>query len=295
MQQTGNSRGRLLVALSVVLSVAPGEAQSPLPKFDVASIKRCGANDTPPAAERGRGGGGAAAGDPGMFHTGCVSLRLLIQSAYIRYADGQTLPPGSQLKNQPLQGGPEWIDSDRYAIDARPETPQTRAMMGGPMLQALLEDRFKLKVHRETREVPVYALVVAKGGPKLQPTKSCTPVDSKQGAVPPIVPGQPLPCGFMDGGDGGLDAVGVTVASLCQVFSSQVHQVVIDKTGLTGLFDYLLAIHIGPPGGRPGDEPTPETSDAVMDSLQKLGLKLEPSKGAAEFVVIDHVERPSGN
>src|SRR5580704_11222297 len=59
------------------------------PKFDVASIKRCGANETPPAVERGRGGGGGAVSDPGMFRTGCVSLRLLIQSAYIRYADGQ--------------------------------------------------------------------------------------------------------------------------------------------------------------------------------------------------------------
>jgi len=192
------------------------------PRFEVASIKRCALDDTPFAASGGRGGGGGGAiGDPGMFRTGCVTVRALIQTAYIRYANGQVLPPASQLKSQPLQGGPAWIDSDRYTIDAKPGAPQAKAVMGGPMLQALLEDRFKLKVHREKREVRAYALVVAKGGPKLEATKEggCTPADPAQGP-PPIVPGQPLPCGYIGeakGGDG-IEAVGVTMASICQIF-----------------------------------------------------------------------------
>jgi uncharacterized protein (TIGR03435 family) len=164
--------------------------------------------------------------------------------------------------------------------------------MGGPMLQALLEDRFKLRIHREGKEVPVYALVVAKGGPHLQATKEggCTPADPAQGP-PPIVPGQPLPCGYIDGGQPGIAAVGVPIASICQIFSTQLHRPVVDKTGLTGLFDFNLPFEVPPPGA-PGDD---EQFGVALGALQKLGLKVEPAKGTAEFIVIDRVERPSGN
>jgi len=268
-------------------------APAPRPKFEVASIKPCTLEDMPPGGGRGSGSGGAL-GDPGMFRTGCVPVRALIEGAYIRYADGKGLPL-SMLKKQPLQGGPDWIDSDRYTIDAKPETPQTRAMMGGPMLQALLEDRFKLKLHRESKEVPVYALVVARGGPKLQVTKEggCTHGDP-QGPPPPIVPGQPLPCGYIDGDKDGVKAVGVMIESLCAILSHQFRFDVVDKTGLTGLFDYHLDVVQGPPGTAPAED-DPTALDIVTAGLQKLGLKLEPAKGTAEFIVIDHVERPSGN
>jgi uncharacterized protein (TIGR03435 family) len=86
-----------------------------------------------------------------------------------------------------LEGGPAWIGSDRYQINAKSETPAGKDLMNGPMLQALLEDRFQLRIHRETSEVPIYALTVAKGGLKLQPMDggSCTPVDLTQWSVPP--------------------------------------------------------------------------------------------------------------
>jgi bla regulator protein blaR1 len=302
----------LAVPVAVGVVSAPAiQAQSasvPRPKFEVASVKRCTLQDMPPAGARGTGGGrgsggvgggGAAFGDPGMFRTGCVPVRWLIQMAYIRYAEGHALPPGSQMKNQPLQGGPDWIDSDRYTIDARPASPQTKPVMAGPMLQALLEDRFKLKIHRQSKEVPVYALVVAKGGSKLQPTKEggCRRGDP-DGPPLPVVPGQPLPCGYMDGSEeGGLDAVGVPVASLCPVLSSQLPRKVIDKTGLTGLFNYHLNFNIGPPNSAP-QEDDPAAADQfamVTAALQKLGLRLEAARGTAEFIVIDHVERPSEN
>jgi uncharacterized protein (TIGR03435 family) len=162
------------------------------------------------------------------------------------------------------------------------------------MLQALLEDRFKLKVHRERKEIPVYALVVAKGGPKLEATKEggCTPADPTQGP-PPIVPRQPLPCGYIGeakGGDG-IEAVGVTMASICQIFSVQLHRAIIDKTGITGRFNYQLPFNTPPPGAS-GDD---EQFGVAMGALQKLGLKVESAKGTAEFIVIDHVERPSEN
>jgi bla regulator protein blaR1 len=155
-------------ALNVPAIGAQSSQSAPRPKFEVASIKRCNAADLgSQEMARGGGRGGGVLGDPGMFRTPCVTVRALIEGAYVRYADGQGQPL-SMLKKQPLQGGPDWIDSDRYTVDAKPETPQTRAMMGGPMLQALLEGRFKLTIHRATKEVPVYALVVAKGSPKLQ-------------------------------------------------------------------------------------------------------------------------------
>jgi uncharacterized protein (TIGR03435 family) len=162
------------------------------------------------------------------------------------------------------------------------------------MLQALLEDRFKLKVHRESKEIPVYALVVARGGPRLEATKegSCTPADPTQGP-PPIVPGQPVPCGYIGqakGGDG-IEAVGVTMASVCQIFSVQLHRAIIDKTGLTGRFSYHLPFNTPPPGAS-GDD---EQFAVAVGALQKLGLKVESAKGTAEFIVIDHVERPSEN
>ncbi len=218
--------------------------------------------------------------------------------AYIRYADGRVLPPGSQ-QNQPLQGGPAWIDSDRYTVDAKPEAPQTWAMMGGPMLQALLEDRLKLKVHRERKEVSVYALVVAEGGPKLQVTKEggCTPTDPTRAGPPPLGPGQPLPCGFVDGnGKDGIDAVGVPIASLCQMFSSQLDRAIINKTGLTGL---LIIIWTSTPrhrcSARTGDPMARPGGQRHGDLTESSGLKLEPAKGTAELLVIDHVERPSEN
>lgn len=282
-----------LLVLIVSASQDGIRAQSP-PKFEVASVKRCTLENMPPspAGERGGKGGEGALGDPGMFRTGCVTTRALIQTAYIRYANGQALPLGSQLENQPLRGGPDWVDSERYRIDARPEAPQTKAMMGGPMLQALLEDRFKLKIHRESKAVDVYALVVAKGGAKLQSTREggCISVEATQ-ARPPLVPGQPLPCGYIDGDKDGIKAVGGTIAGLCQILSSQLHRAVIDKTGLTGLFDYHLDFNVGPPGA-PGDD---DQFGTAMAALQKLGLKVEPAKGNAEFVVIDHIERPSEN
>jgi uncharacterized protein (TIGR03435 family) len=293
-----SSAKRLALVVALVMGAPANGAQSPEsassqpPKFEVASIKRCSAADlaSEDGSRNGGRSGGAVLGDPGMFRTPCVTVRALIEGAYVRYADGQDRPL-SMLKKQPLQGGPDWIDSERYAVDAKPETPQTKAMMGGPMLQALLEDRFKLKIHRAFKEVPVYALVVAKGGAKLEATKEggCTP-----GPAAAIVPGQPLPCGYIDGDKDGVKAVGVSVESLCTILSHQFRRDVIDKTGLTGLFDYHLDVVAGPPGTAPAED-DPNALEVVTVGLQKLGLQLEPSRGTAEVVVIDHVERPSGN
>src|SRR5581483_11850011 len=224
--------------------------------------------------------------------TPCVTVRRLIQTAHVYYADGQA-GPSSQLKTQPVEGGPAWIDAERYQVDAKPETPQTKAIMGGPMLQALLEDRFKLKIHRETRKVPVYELVVAKSGSKLQarPEGGCTRRETD--GPPAIVPGEPLPCGFIDGDENGIRAVGVPISALCSLVHGRVHQNVVDKSGLTGLFDFHLGFNAPPPGLSEADDP--DGLGIANAELQKLGLQLKPSKGDAEFIVIDHIERPTRN
>jgi len=179
--------------------------------------------------------------------------------------------------------------------------------MMGPMLQALLEDRFKLRIRRENREVPVYALTLAKGGPKLPAFQegSCTPVDF------PRVP-QPRPedgCMVLirqgTGSTLALQAPGTSLDGFTKLLYLAVDRPVIDKTGIQGLFDFHLefAQQEATPAFRPGGEPLPRPAEpadepaapSIFTAIQQLGLKLEPAKGPREFLVVDRVERPTGN
>jgi uncharacterized protein (TIGR03435 family) len=184
-------------------------------------------------------------------------------------------------------------------------------MMRGPMLQVILEDRFKLKVHRETREVPVYELMVAKGGLKIQHTVpgSCAAETLENIAERPKPGDKPL-CVI---GTRRTDATNVTVWSRGMTLNQICHYLdgigidrpLIDKTGVadTELFDLQLQFSIDDttPGLHPRDtgEETATPSGIVFPSLftamQQLGLKLVPAKGPAKFVVVDGVEKPSGN
>jgi hypothetical protein len=152
-----------------VVHVSAIRAQSSLPKFEVASIKLCQPGDVPRGG--GRGSGGAGGSDPGLLRFTCVPVDRLIRLAYLRYASAKPEPEAAtfslRIMNQDIAGEPGWAQSDRYTIDAKPETPQSIGMMRGPMLQTLLEERFKLKIHQDDKEVPVYALVVGKGAAKL--------------------------------------------------------------------------------------------------------------------------------
>jgi len=220
----------------------------------------------------------------------------LIRGAYIQYATGRD--PSSPR----VLGGPDWLRSDRYIIDAKPEESQSQGMMMGPMLQTLLEDRFKLKVHRESREVPVYALTVAKNGPRLSPFQkgSCTPVEF--GTVPRPRPADA--CRVMVG-RGTLTAQGSTVSALSKLLFLVMDRPVLDKTGISGLFDFHLEFvsdehtpYLDPKGDPafPADTPADDPGPSIFAVLQKqYGLKLEPTKGPRDFLVIDHAERPSEN
>ncbi len=168
-------RRAILIACTFLLGCEGAFAQ----KFEVATIRLCDSD------AGGRSGGGKSTS--GRLVLNCQSLGDadrsfpgLIAQAYGLFAGGHRNPPWTM---PPVEGGPAWLKSDRYEIVAKAAGDTSQDTMNGPMLQALLEDRFKLKVHRETREIPVYALTVAKAGPephplgpKLHPFKegSCT-------------------------------------------------------------------------------------------------------------------------
>ncbi len=171
----------LAVPIAVGILNAPSiraqSAPASTPKFDVASVRPgCGGGGQVKGDLKQKGAGAIPASSPGRLSVcGPLSQDMggLIEKAYGRFANGRRNPPWAVV---PVEGGPAWIHSDPYLIS---EGDPSLELMQGPMLQALLEDRFQLKMHRETREVPVYALTIAKGGSKLQPFKegTCVPTD----------------------------------------------------------------------------------------------------------------------
>jgi uncharacterized protein (TIGR03435 family) len=305
---------------------ATGSASATTRGFEVVSVKPCKVQDTTERGGKG-GGGGRIRWDPGRLQEECQTLFNLIRDAYLAYPDGKPwrtaalghsgtddpeqvsctgcgdgIPPVSDRQfRQPIKGSPAWLTSDRYTIDAKAAGPESIAMMRGPMMQALLEDRFKLKIHRENRDAPVYELTLAKGRSKLRTAKegSCIPADRWEPTALPS-PGRPMPsaelvgCGFPVWSASGLDFNGVTIANLCRLLSGWVDRDVIDKTGLAGMFDF----HFDLPSRVVPEEGVSEESarfTAAIQALGKLGFKVATAKELGRFLVIDHVERPSGN
>jgi uncharacterized protein (TIGR03435 family) len=177
------------------------------------------------------------------------------------------------MKRPLVVGGPAWIDSDRFDIEAKPETAADMQQVRR-MVQSLLADRFGLTSHRDTRVMPVDALLVAKNGPKPTKTK----------------PGGPAP--LFRVGPGALDAEGgASLAQLANVLSGLMDRSVIDKTGLSGNYDLKLE-------WTPDDTlPAPDaTGPSIFTALQEeLGLRLESQRGSVEVLVVDSAEKPSGN
>jgi uncharacterized protein (TIGR03435 family) len=212
-----------------------------------------------------------------------------------------------------VSGGPNWLPFERYDIEAKMDSatadaleklnPFQRELAQQKMLQALLADRFKLTIHRETRELPLYSLVVAKNGPKLQAAKAgdtyANGIKYPDGSL-----GGP---GAISGGvfGGELTAQAVTMASLAGDLTQMLGHPVTDKTGLTGAYDFKLRFmpddRLQPPSGaapneRPGLTLSDSNEPSLFDAIQeRLGLKLVAGKGPVEIIVIDHVEQPSGN
>jgi uncharacterized protein (TIGR03435 family) len=254
-------------------------------KFEVASVR-------PTTSADGRA---LLQATPGRLVMTNLAPRRLILIAY-------------NIQDYQLAGDPGWIDSDNYDIQAKADGNPSVQQMEGPMLQALLEERFKLLLHRETRQLPVYKLSIGKSGAKLQASRegSCTPYVTDS-SPPTTKPGEPRPnfCGFrnttMEGLNRSLEGKGVSMAALAKTLSrtytSMLGRNVIDGTGLTGTFDIHLtwAVDFVRPGAI--DTTPPDlTGPSIFTALQEqLGLKLESTKGPVEVLVIDHVERPSEN
>lgn len=292
---------------TVAQKSAPGLRLASLaaPKFEVASIRPC--KDAPGTPGGGRGAGGNPSS--GRFVINCQTLKGIIGRAYT--SGTPPLPP--------LEGAPAWTSSERYTINAEAEGNPGRDTMNGPMLRALLQERFQLKTHSETREVPAYALAVAKGGPKLKPHENGNSIDiglvKPLTAAPPLLPApgeRPMLCGMNRPGNRLgpntiLDIPGVSLDYFARTILGVAiwDRPVINNTGLTGLFDIHLEFarepgnpyeYRSPDGEAPAIAAPGEAGPSIFTALQEqLGLKLERTRAAREFLVIDRVERPSEN
>jgi uncharacterized protein (TIGR03435 family) len=231
-----------------------------------------------------------APGNPRFAATN-INLRMLITFAYT-------------VKNFQISGGSGVIDAGRYDIEAKAADSKPTLEQIRSMLQTLLADRFKLAVHRETKEVPIYALAAAKGGTKLVESKEGGCVGFDPASLPG--PGQPqrMFCGLLIGPNtakGGKIAMKEFTDGLSNILGRPV----VDKTGYTGNFDLALEFSqegvdmVGLFGGAPfsGGKPSDDDSrPSIFTVLQdQLGLKLESQKGPAEVLVIDHAEKASEN
>jgi uncharacterized protein (TIGR03435 family) len=225
-----------------------------------------------------------------------VPARALIANAY-------------DVKDDQVSGGPDWVGSKGYDIEAKvtgtdPSDPhQFTKAQRSQALQALLADRFKLAVHTETKEASIYALTVARGGPKLTSSKPsdapAPPPNAPPGANVRGNPGDGPPRGGMMrmSGPGNLTGQAMSMTQLANLLSQQLHKTVVDQTGLTGSYDFTLQWtpdNLTSPGG---DATTPDpTGPTIFTALQEqLGLKLESTRGPVKTVVIDHIEPPSEN
>jgi uncharacterized protein (TIGR03435 family) len=261
----------VVTALGILLN-----AQAP--SFEVASIKlnKTGEPQSVPQMQRG-----------GRVTLTNRTLRSLVQFAYSSI--------DSNLHDLQILGGPNWANSDRFDIMAKmegdpPPGPQT-ANLARVMLRALLAERFQLKLRTESRELPVYALVLARPdrrfGPGLRARHdSCEGFVPRPAAIPDLKGNTPL-CGYLRGGRGVLNYRGVAISQLLRPTAlAGLDRIVIDQTGLLGLFDIDLTWSVDT--GASSDAPS------IFTAVQEqLGLKLDPTRAPVEVLVIEDAQRPT--
>lgn len=305
-----------VLAIPFAVGVIKGSALSqgiirPLdtPKWEAVSIKPC----SPDPTVRGGGRGGLVV-HPGRLVMTCMPVMFAIQDAYVRSATETLKHPGSVS----ISGGPAWINSDLYSIEAKAEGRPKGQVMEGPMLQALLEDRYNLKIRRAVKEVPVYELTVDKGGLKVEPLKdedcSSKPVDPAQddrsdaeriadfkasagkacGAErfgPPREPGKPAT----------IDFYGMNFDDIAAGLRVVLDRDVINKTALGGLYHFHLTFQPDQTtaGGlfhpAPVDD-TPTGAPYIFKAIQEqMGMRLDSVTGPGESIVIESIERPTEN
>ena len=261
-------------------------AQTALPSFEVASVKR---------NPSGLGRSMIENVQPsGLWLLTNVPTRALIRTAY-RVQDFQ------------IVAAPDWVQTEHYDIVARASGDLRPVSPGGPraqflMLRSLLIDRFKLKAHFETSDAPVFALVLAradgKRGAGLVPAHDdCAAIVAAEvkGERPASPPGERPACGLIAGpnrlGGNRIAAGNTSMSQLATTLSGTMNRMVLDHTGLSGVFNVTLDFV---PDGAPID--AIQNLPSLQTALQEqLGVKLEPARGPVEVLVIDHVERPTEN
>jgi uncharacterized protein (TIGR03435 family) len=311
--KTIGGRGAAALLFSACATLAQNEPTRP--SFEVASVK---------PVEQGRPGIGPLRGGPGTNSpgqlSGAASLKALLMRAY-------------ELKSYQI-AGPAWMDSERYEIVAKIPAGASKGLVSA-MLQSLLAERFHLMAHRETKDLPIYAMVAGKSGPKLKQSpaadQNATGATADDGtvarrAVPKIIRG---PDGFPDiaaGTDiprsyevvvGGSDGIlyklwarRETMSQLADRLSSQLNRAVVDMTALKEQYDFTLSWTMeNARGGVPRTDPPPDEIDfhstpvmsdpglSIFTAVQtQLGLKLEQRRGPLETLIVDRVEKaPTGN
>lgn len=245
---------------------APSATPAP-PKFEVASLK--------PSQPGGRARPLRPTPGGDRYEATNALLKTLITEAY-------------RVKPEQVVGGPDWISTERYDLNAKAEKPSSVNDLN-LMLQDLLAERFKLQIHRETKEFPVYALTVDKGGSKLQPNEA-------QSAGDPEIDYKQEPFLHMK-----LHAKFVPMDYFAWRLGHVLDRPVIDLTKLKGGFDFDLAYTAELPPGLPegallNGAPIDTSGPSIFEALQKqLGLKLERQRGPVEIIVIDHAEKAVEN
>lgn len=290
----------LSLAGRAAIPLRAAQDPNPLPRFEVVTVKP----SKGPMGERGQ---------PGGRYIATRTVKFFIADAFFF---------ATPLAGSRVIGGPEWINSDLFEIDGKAATPWPRSPDGPPrevflMIRSVLEERFKLKTHMETREMPVYELVLARADGSLSPqlrdsTAACDAVIAAVtagGAPPTRQPNEPPPCGAMRGPARVL-AGGLPMQQFANMLTNIMAdangpaggsdaRLVIDKTGLSGRFAFTLAwtpekIPEGtpPPGIPPIDPNGPRLETALQE---QLGLKLQPARSRLDVVVIDSIEEPTPN
>lgn len=242
--------------------------------FELTSVKR---------NVSGSESGGSNRNQPnGSFIGTNVTLRPFIARAY-------------EVRTFQVTGGPPWLDFDRFDIVGR-GAEGTPTAMRPAMLRALLADRFKLVTHTETREQPVYLLVLARPDGRLGPQLKRSPFPCGSAAVA----GQPAPsCGVegsVNGGIGTINTWGTPIDNIAAALANYaVTRFVINRTGLEGGFD-VVGLRFAAEGFGPAAANRPDDVPSIFTAVEEqLGLKLEPARGPVPFVVIDSVQPPTAD
>jgi bla regulator protein blaR1 len=292
------------VMLAAQLPVPPGPPVDPNAQFDAASIKAFNDAGSGPIRMMIM---------PGRVEANGVPLRLLLRQA-LRVQDYQII------------GVPDWANNERYTVVAK--MPENASPNASPvMMTNLLKDRFKLVTHTETRELPIFNLVVARQdgrlGAGLKPTSAecLTEMQARRGGPPPPGAGpggpgrgagaplpppdfnQPAACGMMRAGPGLANASGQPIAQIAQLLSQFTGRPVYDKTNLAGSYDFDLKWAPDtaaannpfgpPPPGGPVAAADPNAPNIYTAVQEQLGLKLDSARGPVEVIVIDRLERPT--